>query len=482
MRRTSLTAAKGPPGPSWSPVNTSYKCERFPAPRGWFRIQVIMNARRKRILVIGAGMAGLCAARELAEAGRQVLVLEARDRVGGRILTLREQGEILELGAEFVHGRPPELWELIREAGLETYALDGQNVCHRNGKLKKCDEQGEMFKFLSGLEKWKGVDLPFADYPPLKSLSPEKRAEVINFVQSFNAADYRQIGVHALAVQQHAEEEIGSDEVFRVKDGYGRVPEFVARKVREAGGRIELSRTVEKIEWERGRVQVFVRDGGELAQYSAEQAVISLPLGVLQHLQVEINPVPAPLIAANHLAVGPVRRFTLLFRERWWAEQENIKLPKMSFLFAQDAMPPVWWTTQPWETRTMTGWIGGPRSVAFNQCTREQIGDLACGELARIFSLPIAYLRGQLTGCATHDWQTDPLNCGAYSYVPAYGLDAVLRMATPARETLFFAGEHTDVTGHWGTVHAAMRSGLRAARQVMAAAGTQVHQLSTRQS
>jgi len=433
-----------------------------------------MNVRSKRVLVVGAGIAGLCAARELAEAGRQVLVLEARDRVGGRIRTLRDEGEILELGAEFIHGRPAELWELIREAGLETFELDGVDVCHRSGKLKKCDEQGEMFKFLSGLEKWKGVDLAFADYPPLAKLSPEKRNEVINYVQSFNAADYRRIGVHALAVQQRAEEEIGSGEVFRVKKGYDQIPEFVAKKVREAGGRIELTRTVEKIEWERGRVRVFARDDGELMQYSAEQAVIALPLGVLQQLGVVFDPEPSTLLAANQLAMGPVRRFTLLFRDRWWTAQDKAKLRDMSFLFAQDAMPPVWWTAHPWETCTLTGWIGGPRSAAFDQFTREQVGDAACKELARIFALPVAILRGQLIGCATHDWQSDPLSCGAYSYVPAGALDAVLKMATPVLQTLYFAGEHTDTTGHWGTVHAAMRSGLRAAKQVMASAKAQV--------
>jgi monoamine oxidase len=166
--------------------------------------------------------------------------------------------------------------------------------------------------------------------------------------------------------------------------------------------------------------------------------------------------------------MGPARRFTLLFRERWWAEHDQVRLPKLSFLFAQDAMPPVWWSAHPEESRTLTGWIGGPRSIAFDQCTREQIGDAACQELARLFALPLAYMRGQLICCATHDWQTDPLSCGAYSYVPAGALDAVLKMATPARETLYFAGEHTDTTGHWGTVHAAMRSGIRAAQQILA--------------
>ena len=269
-------------------------------------------------------------------------------------------------------------------------------------------------------------------------------------------------------MQQRAEEETGSDKAFRIREGYDRVPEFVASKVREAGGRIELLRPVEKVEWERGRVQVSARDGGELAQYTAEQAVVTVPLGVLQQLGVLFEPVPSTLIAANQLAMGYVRRFSLLFHERWWAEHGTINLPQMGFLFAQDSMPPVWWTKHPDEAPVLTGWIGGPRSAAFDQFTREQIGDAACQELARIFSLSLEYLRGQLICCATHDWQTDPLSCGAYSYVPARGLDAVLKMATPVQETLYFAGEHTDLTGHWGTVHAAMRSGIRAAKQVLA--------------
>jgi monoamine oxidase len=295
-------------------------------------------------------------------------------------------------------------------------------------------------------------------------------------VQSFNAADYRRIGVHALAVQQHAEQEIEGDKIYRVREGYDRVPEFLARKVREAGGRIELSRPVQKIAWERGRVQVFARDGVEPVYYSAAQAVVALPLGVLQQVGVLFQPWSDALLAANQLAVGAVRRFTLLFRARWWAD-DRIRLPKLSFLFADDAMPPVWWSAHPAQTRTLTGWIGGPRSSAFDQCTSQQIGDAACQELARIFSLPLAFLRGQLICCATHDWQTDPQSCGAYSYVPAGALDAVLRMAMPVYDTLYFAGEHTDTTGHWGTVHAAMRSGIRAARQVLASEWTQASEL-----
>lgn len=439
-----------------------------------------MEPTSQRILVIGAGMAGLTAARRLAQAGRRVLVLEARDRVGGRIRTIRESDQILELGAEFIHGHPPELWDLVHEAGLSTYALDGLNCCHKDYRLKKCDEQSGIFKFLNQLEKWKGPDLAFGDYPPLAKLSPEKREEVISYVQGFNAADYRQIGIHSLAVQQHAEEEIHGQDLFRIREGYDRLPHFLARKVREAGARIELSRPVERIEWRRGRVEVFARDGGELLELTASKAIIAVPLGVLHQFGLAFDPVPHALIAAHQLSMGPVRRFTLLFRDRWWAGRDDSKLANLSFLFAHDAMPPVWWTAHPWETPTLTGWIGGPRSSAFAQCTREQIGDLACHELARIFSRPIEFLRTQLICCATHDWQTDPFTFGAYSYIPARGLDAVLEMATPVENTLYFAGEHTDVTGHWGTVHAAIRSGERAAKQALAPTRAQLHEMTAR--
>src|SRR3984957_4253510 len=124
-----------------------------------------MKDRTHDVLVIGAGMAGLTTARALAEAGRKVLVVEAQDRIGGRILTRHVGDEAIELGAEFIHGRPAELWALIDEAGLETYERGGAQVCFEDGKLSECgNEMDEVFEPLEKLESFSGEDVSFAGY------------------------------------------------------------------------------------------------------------------------------------------------------------------------------------------------------------------------------------------------------------------------------------------------------------------------------
>src|ERR1700678_4100010 len=124
-----------------------------------------MAESKDDVVVIGAGMAGLTAARALTEAGLKVLVVEAQDRIGGRILTQHIGDEAIELGAEFIHGRPPELWALIDEAGLETYERRGTQICFEDESLRDCGgEMDTIFEPLEKLKKFKGTDISFAEY------------------------------------------------------------------------------------------------------------------------------------------------------------------------------------------------------------------------------------------------------------------------------------------------------------------------------
>jgi monoamine oxidase len=418
-------------------------------------------------------MAGLTAARTLTEAGRPVTLLEASSRVGGRIHTLRDEDEVIELGAEFIHGKPPELWSLIEEANLETYELDGEMLSFDDGQLQPHNAQEDSTPILDKLEAWTKPDISFAEYIAQKQIPDEERYSAIGYVEGFNAADHRLISIASLGLQQSAEEAIEGDRLFRILAGYDRLPQFLAERFTAAGGTIALNTLVERIDWTPGHVRIEANQNSKPATFEATQAVITLPLGVLQQKSVSFSPTPDALHEASRLRMGHARRFTLTFREPFWknlspaAPSRNQALKNLSFLFSFTSLPPVWWTAHPAKSNTLTGWVGGPRSEAFANHTPDQLAEIACNELAKIFSLTPAQIRSQLLACHTHNWQHDALIVGAYSYIPAGSLNAPSKMTIPADNTLYFAGEHTDTTGHWGTVHAAIRSGQRAAQQIL---------------
>ena len=418
------------------------------------------------VVVIGAGMAGLTAARALGERGMRVLVLEAQDRVGGRILTARAENETIELGAEFVHGRPAELWALIAEAAVEAGEREGSQVGFEDGALRNfSDERDDMFAPLEELKDWQGPDCSFADYLDRSGLPPEVRYPLIGYVEGFNAADHREISAASLGVQQAAEDATDGDLVFHVRGGYDQLPQYLAGRIGELRGEIRLNEAVREVRWRAGSVEVRT-DGGT---FGARQAIVTLPLAVLQRGAVAFTPEVGQISdAARQMRMGQVCRFTLVFRECFWQGLEpQPAMRDLSFLFTFSEMPPVWWTARPEESCTLTGWAGGPRCEGLLALTAAELGQMACGTLAKTFGLPAADVKQQLVACHTHNWRDDPYALGAYSYVAAGGLGAPAAMAEPVEGTLFFAGEHTDTTGHWGTVHAAMRSGLRAAGQIL---------------
>jgi monoamine oxidase len=422
-------------------------------------------------IVIGAGVAGLAAARTLAEAGRRVALIEARERVGGRIHTVQAiQGDLpVELGAEFIHGLPEELIDLVDEAGLTRFELDGDSRCvspgRGAGRLGACGDQHEVHQLFEELGQVQlspdSRDLSFSDFVGRRKLGPEAATWATNYVEGFNAAEADRISVRALAKQQAAEEAISADRLFRVVEGYERVPQYLLGRFRDAGGELLRSTVVRSIEWEPGQVEVAT-DTSRVLQ--AKAAILTLPLGVLQARKVAFSPQPVEILkAADSLVMGLAARVVYEFDSSFW--KKFASLNGVSFLFAPEATPPTWWTTSPHPGTTLTGWIAGRKAKKLEM---DLLPETGLETLSMMLGSELHEVRKHLLRWHMHDWQIDPHSLGAYTYVPRGAINASEQLSQPVEQTLFFAGEHTDTSGHWGTVHGALRSGYRAARQLLA--------------
>jgi monoamine oxidase len=452
----------------------------------------LVKSREFDAVVIGAGIAGLGAARRLAEGGKNVALLEARERVGGRIYTLpAKSGELpVELGAEFIHGRPPELMELVKEAGLTPYEVEGEFRCffNVNGHLRRrpCDHMAAFAVLeaagddpLSEADAVRDVtqkkvtpsgshaDLSFREYLRRRNMPPKEAASAIGYVEGFNAADAGRVSMLSLVKQQAAEDAIAGGHAYRVAAGYGRLPEHLLKKFVAGGGEFFPSTQARRITWRPGRVEVEASSGDSRSRpqvFHAKAAVITLPLGVLQAGEVVFTPAPARIFRAmEHLTMGPALRVVYELKDEFWRELPGFE--KVRFMFAERAMPPTWWTTNPRRSGLFTGWVGGPKAAGLGVSELTQMG---LATLSGILRRPEDEVRPFLLRASAHDWQKDPLSRGAYSYVLKGGIGASEQLAQPVEKTLFFAGEHTDTTGHWGTVHGALRSGRRAAEQALA--------------
>jgi monoamine oxidase len=190
---------------------------------------------------------------------------------------------------------------------------------------------------------------------------------------------------------------------------------------------------------------------------------------VLQAEQIEFEPRPAETLRqANRLAMGPVMRMVFIFERKLWDET-------LSFLIAPTELPSAWWSPMPHQAPVLVAWAGGPKAQSLLRLVTQDgdagaLRDRCLSSLAKMLGRSRAEVASQVSSWHFHNWQTDRHSLGAYSYVPAGALDAPGQMQRAVEGTLYFAGEHTDVTSNWGTVHAALTSGETAAAQILGAA------------
>jgi monoamine oxidase len=439
------------------------------------------------VIIVGAGAAGLTAATALANAGLSVTIVEARDRIGGRIFTLRDakHNAPVELGAEFIHGLPPETLTLLNQRQVRIREMDGDNWCFIDGKLGTCDFFSDVDGILKRMDDRK-PDQSFLDFledccPSANTSVRQRRSRelVLGYVSGFNAADPAIVGVHWLVKGMRAEEEIEGDRAFRAEHGYADLINIFQERLDAAGVSILKNTVVEEIRWGPGRAELTLRSREHTSVISAARALITVPVGVLQAQSGEKGAISfAPDLPAQkqnairNVIMGKAARVVLRFRERFWKNlpsgQSSKTMDGMSFLFSHDDSFPTWWTTLPEKLPFLVGWA--PFRSAEKLAGKDQsfVVEGSLATLHRLLGVSVPELEGQLEHAYFHDWQTDPFSRGAYSYGKAGGDGMQEALATPVDNTLFFAGEATDISGHNGTVHGAIASGNRAAGEIIA--------------
>jgi len=414
-------------------------------------------------VVIGGGVAGLAAARALKARGLEVVVLEARERLGGRVWTHRDgRSEVpIELGAEFVHGKPPGLLQLARQARLRLGEADGEHWVVEGRRASLGDlRMLEALALFPRAAEADGALGPFLrratrDHPALWP-----RAKL--FGEGFYAADLSRASARAIGLQARGAQRLHGDAIARVVDGYDGVVSALAR-----GVEARCSVVATRVRWRRGRARVEVRGaaGGKLPEVTARAVVVTIPAVMLHTGAIRFEPaLPARTRwALRGFDPGPIVKIALRFRSPVW---EDTKLRDFAFLHGASMPVRTFWRPLPSKAPLVIGWAAGPMGEAMTGKPREAVTRAALVSLSRAFGLSARALESELDAALVTDWPQDPFSRGGYAVVRAGYEDAPSALATPVDGTLFFAGEATHLDQP-GTVHGAIETGERAARHVL---------------
>src|SRR4051794_12885728 len=424
------------------------------------------------VVIIGAGVSGLSAASELRKSGLSILVLEARDHIGGRAWTRHEPGlsAPVELGAEFIHGRVPETFELLHEVGKAALDTSGAHWTLRDGQLVQNTENlfGDIQNALERSQILNKPDVSFQswlDGSDQYGLSKEAATMAKAFVEGFDAADPAKVSAHFVAREWGAGGMLDSPQ-FRPLGGYSSVLSALAGSLERDNIRLQLQTVVKQVRWKRGSVEIDVARFDESYTVKATAAIITLPLGVLQAGTVGFEPaLREKKQALEALVFGPVLKLSLRFRTAFWEELDDRKYAGASFFHSAETAFPTFWTTLPLRAPLMTAWIAGPKAAHLSTREMPHIVGRALESLSTVFGgRPQSKL--EVEGGYLHNWQTNPFSLGAYSYIGVGGADARRVLAAPLEDTLFFAGEATD-EGEAATVGGALQSGARVAKEIL---------------
>lgn len=410
-----------------------------------------MRTAQSSVLVIGGGVSGLAAAEALTHKECQVTLLEASDRLGGRVWTQfpKDQSYPVELGAEFVHGKA-----LTTHKYLEKIKPLKQRFCYfEDAKFSDMDNFSKILDKGFNLLDESEPDFAVSEVLARVSSDPKEAKSFAAFVEGFFAADPERLSKISIAASKGSDFTSNS----QIAQGYVKLIEALKRSINAAFYTEFLCTPIEKIEWKEN----YVKATSQGKSWEAESAVIALPIECLKRL--EFNPeIKDTKEAALFIDGGAVIKPVVTFSEPLWElgpeDHQQIVSPSLNFTTR--------WVWKEAPKFQLTSWAGENRAQSMINEPDDVLLDLVLQDVSALTGRNPASLKKLVEGMYFHNWITSPYSLGAYSYVKVGGKNARTQLRTPIKNTLFFAGEATAIDGSDGTVEGALNEGLRAAHQV----------------
>ena len=407
----------------------------------------------KKVIVVGAGISGLSAARDLHDKGHQATVLEAKDVIGGRIQSTQVGGQRYELGASFIHGNQQNpVASILESEGVILAKVDFDDiVVYKDGKQTEInDDLDPFFSFVETQKDRLAKDQSLlTTWQSYKASRSPKANELLYRLQIDNQTE---IGTDLanISTQQYWEEGELKGGDYLVTGDYSSVIKNLA-----AGLDIRLSHIVSSIQDTGKNVIVTCKDG---KTFVGDDVIVTVPLWVLQKGSITFEPTlpTAKQQAVQHLKMGNLHKTFLTFDTPFWDNVTTIGIMRSNGTKWGEFINLMPATGKP----TLLALHGGTDATSLEGLSEAAIGQRAYEVLKSAY--PQA--KPPIT-TVTSKWYADPFTLGSYSYVPpGASLSMYDDIAKPYGH-IHFAGEHTHST-YPSTTHGAYLSGKRAASEI----------------